>query len=232
MDDLVINAKTLTKTYPGATGKILDGLELQLQRGCSLAIMGPSGSGKSTLLNLLNGLLQPDSGSLAVFGRNLGSLAEAERAALRRGRIATVFQDSNLIPTLSVSRNLAFRAGLADRQNEPRQKQLLADLGITEVASRYPDQISGGQRQRAAIAAAFAMVPELLLADEPTGSLDETAARSVADLFFQGIRERSLTAVLVTHNWALAERCDRILELVSGRLRQADRPATTRFACD
>lgn len=221
MHELIINARGLSKAYPGG-GQVLNGLDLQVPRGQSLAIMGPSGSGKSTLLNLLNGLLQPDSGDLELFGANTRQLSDAARAQLRRQKIATIFQDNNLIPTLSIARNLAFRARLAGRPDAPYAEELLNTLGIAEVAGRYPDQTSGGQRQRGAIAAAFAMVPELLLADEPTGSLDETNARAVAKLFFDGIRERGLTAILVTHNPNLARQCDLILELSSGVLHPAN----------
>jgi putative ABC transport system ATP-binding protein len=186
-----------------------------------VAVIGPSGSGKSTLLNLLNGLLAPDSGQLRVFGREHSQLSDDDWAELRRTRIATLFQDGNLIPTLSVSRNIAFRAGLAGLQQHDGEA-LLERLGIADTADRYPDQLSGGQRQRAALACAFVMQPELILADEPTGSLDYATARRVAPLFFDAIRERSLGALIVTHNPELAQRCDRILELREGALRQWD----------
>ena len=195
---------------------VLRGLSLELRRGEAVAIIGPSGSGKSTLLNLLNGLQRPDSGQLRVFGRDQAQLAEADWAELRRTRIATLFQDGNLIPTLSVARNIAFRAGLAGLREDGRA--LLEHLDIVDTAQRYPDQLSGGQRQRAALACAFAMQPELMLADEPTGSLDQATARRATPLFFDAIRERALGALIVTHNPELARRCDRILELREGAL--------------
>lgn len=226
MSEWIINARALTKSYPGTAGRVLDGVNLQVSRGQSLAIMGPSGSGKSTLLNLLNGLIVPDDGELQLFGRSTDSMKEKDRSALRRYRIATVFQDSNLIPTLSLARNVAFRAGLAGRTDPTHEQQIIHHLGIADVAARYPDQVSGGQRQRGAIAAAFAMGPELLLADEPTGSLDERNAQNVAALFFEGIRARRLTAILVTHNLDLARRCDQILELAAGALHPLDTAPT------
>jgi len=219
MNDVPIQAQDLTKSY--RTGReqisVLRGLSLELHRGEAVAIIGPSGSGKSTLLNLLNGLLAPDSGQLRVFGRDRSQLGDDDWAELRRTRIATLFQDGNLIPTLTVARNIAFRAGLAGLQRHDGEA-LLARLGIADTAHRYPDQLSGGQRQRAALACAFVMQPELMLADEPTGSLDYGAARRVAPLFFDAIRERALGALIVTHNPELAQRCDRILELREGAL--------------
>lgn len=221
MTQPLIRARELTKSFIGNTGKVLDGLELEVMPGESLAIVGPSGAGKSTLLHMLNGLERPDSGYLELFGRATAPLSEKNWSAWRRDKIATVFQDSNLIPTLSLERNIAFRANLARRRDAERRRHLLRVLGIGDVASRYPDQVSGGQRQRGAIAAAFAMVPALVLADEPTGNLDEHTAQQVAALFFEGIRERGLTAVIVTHNDNLARQCDRVLELSGGILRPA-----------
>lgn len=223
MNNTLIQAHNLSRTYRTAREQIrvLRGLSLELHRGESVAVIGPSGSGKSTLLNLLNGLLAPDSGQLRVFGRDRSELGEADWAELRRTRIATLFQDGNLIPTLTVARNIAFRAGLAGLQQHDGEA-LLEHLGIADTAHRYPDQLSGGQRQRAALACAFVMQPELILADEPTGSLDYATAKRVAPLFFDAIRERALGALIVTHNPELAQRCDRILELREGALRPWD----------
>lgn len=219
MSELIIKAEKLRKTFTGTDAMVLDGLDLEVARGDSVAITGPSGSGKSTLLHMLNGLIQADSGRLTLFGQQASHLNEKAFSALRRVKIATVFQDSNLIPTLSIARNIAFRARLSGKGDKDHEHRLIRALGIADVADRYPDQTSGGQRQRGAIAAAFAMAPELLLADEPTGSLDERNARNVADLFFEGIYERGLTAVIVTHNYELAGRCDRVLELSEGVLK-------------
>ncbi|WP_193164129.1 ABC transporter ATP-binding protein [Microbulbifer hainanensis] len=223
MNDVLIQARDLNRSYHNGREQIsvLRGLSLELRRGEAVAVIGPSGSGKSTLLNLLNGLLPPDSGELRIFGRAHSELTDNDWAELRRTRIATLFQDGNLIPTLTVSRNVAFRAGLAGLQQH-NGEALLQHLGIADTAHRYPDQLSGGQRQRAALACAFAMQPELILADEPTGSLDYATAQRVAPLFFDAIRERALGALIVTHNPELAQRCDRILELREGALRPWD----------
>ena len=223
MNDALIQARDLSRSYRNGREQVsvLSRLSLELRRGEAVAVIGPSGSGKSTLLNLLNGLIAPDSGALRVFGRPRDQISENDWAELRRTRIATLFQDGNLIPTLTVARNIAFRAGLAGLQQH-NGAQLLEQLGIADIARRYPDQISGGQRQRAALACAFVMQPELILADEPTGSLDYATAQKVAPLFFDTIRDRALGALIVTHNPELAQRCDRILELREGALRPWD----------
>jgi putative ABC transport system ATP-binding protein len=221
MTEFVIRADGICKQYGHGENRVqvLRGLSFQLERGESVAIMGPSGCGKSTLLNLFNGLMQPDAGSLRVFGTEHARLTDDGWARLRRTRIATLFQDGNLIPTLSVARNIAFRAGLAGRGDSADSSALLQALGIPDVAHRFPDQLSGGQRQRAALACAFAMQSELILADEPTGSLDEASAKRVMPLFFEAMHQRNLTALIVTHNPSLAQCCDRVLELTDGALR-------------
>ncbi len=217
MSELLREARNLCKSYRNGreTVAVLRNLSLELMPGETVAVTGPSGCGKSTLLNLLNGLSQPDAGVLRVFG---GTPADDDAwSALRRSRIATLFQDGNLIPTLTVARNLAFRAGLAGRSGDGAAA-LLEALDIAAVAERYPDQLSGGQRQRAALACAFAIEPRLMLADEPTGSLDEATAARVMPLFVEAVRQRGLAALIVTHNPELAARCDRVLRLHEGGL--------------
>ncbi|GGO82251.1 ABC transporter ATP-binding protein [Marinobacterium nitratireducens] len=213
----MIEARNLCKSYRNGreTVAVLHNLSLELEPGETVAVTGPSGCGKSTLLNLLNGLSRPDAGVLEVFGSTPAD--DDAWAALRRSRIATLFQDGNLIPTLTVARNLAFRAGLAGRSADGAAA-LLEALDIAAVAERYPDQLSGGQRQRAALACAFAIEPRLMLADEPTGSLDEATASRVMPLFVEAVRQRGLTALIVTHNPELAGRCDRVLRLHEGGL--------------
>ncbi len=205
---------------------VLAGMDLTVTQGESVAIVGPSGTGKTTLLNILNGLLQPDAGKLEVFGRDTATLGANGWARWRRNHIATVFQDANLIPTLSLGRNVAFRSALAGCPDVEGERAIMDALGIGRLMDRYPDEVSGGERQRGAVAAAFAMKPRLLLADEPTGSLDETSSKRVAELLFGGIRERQLTAVIATHNLEFARQCDRVLQLSGGRLRPvSDRDA-------
>lgn len=208
---------------------ILAGMDLTVTQGESVAIVGPSGTGKTTLLNILNGLLQPDAGQLEIFGRDTDTLGANGWAYWRRIHIATVFQDANLIPTLSLGRNVAFRSALAGCPDIAGERAVMDALGIGTLLDRYPDEVSGGERQRGAIAAAFAMKPRLLLADEPTGSLDEASSKRVAELLFGGIRERQLTAVIATHNLEFAGQCDRVLQLSGGRLRpvaDGDAPPT------
>ncbi|MBV1787271.1 ABC transporter ATP-binding protein [Marinobacterium sp. D7] len=220
MGQILIQAEGVSKSYISGreTIRVLHGLNLTLHSGEAVAVVGPSGSGKSTLLNLFNGLLRPDSGRLQLFGADLASMNGRDLAALRRSRIATLFQDGNLIPTLNVARNLAFRRHLAGR-GDGDDEVLLEALEIAAMAGRYPDQLSGGQRQRAALACAFATAPELILADEPTGSLDIHNAERVMQLFFDRVQAGHLSALIVTHNLQLARRCDRVLELVDGALR-------------
>ncbi|AQQ69447.1 ABC transporter ATP-binding protein [Microbulbifer agarilyticus] len=219
----MIRARNLSRSYGGANApvRVLRGASLELYAGEAVAVIGPSGSGKSTLLNLLNGLMAPDEGELEILGRASSQLTDNDWAQLRRRHIATLFQDGNLIPTLMVARNIAFRAGLAGLA-EHDGAALMERLDIAATAGRYPDQLSGGQRQRAALACAFAMQPKLILADEPTGSLDYATTQRVTPLFFDAIRERDVGALIVTHNPELAERCDRILELREGALRPWD----------
>ncbi|GGB83385.1 ABC transporter ATP-binding protein [Marinobacterium zhoushanense] len=220
MREILVQAEAIAKSYVSGREsiRVLHGLSLTLYRGEAVAVIGPSGSGKSTLLNLFNGLLRPDAGRLLLLGEDLAQLQERDLAALRRSRIATLFQDGNLIPTLTVARNLAFRRTLAGRR-EGDEAALLEMLDIAATAERFPDQLSGGQRQRAALACAFAMTPELILADEPTGSLDIHNAERVMQLFFDRVQASHLSALIVTHNLQLARRCDRVLELVDGALR-------------
>ncbi|GAB2525620.1 ABC transporter ATP-binding protein [Microbulbifer agarilyticus] len=223
MKEPLIRARNLSRSYGGANAlvHVLRGASLELYAGEAVAVIGPSGSGKSTLLNLLNGLMAPEEGELEILGRASSHLTDNDWAQLRRRHIATLFQDGNLIPTLTVARNIAFRAGLAGLV-ESDGAALMERLDIAATAGRYPDQLSGGQRQRAALACAFAMRPKLILADEPTGSLDYATAQRVTPLFFDAIRERDVGALIVTHNPELAERCDRILELREGALRPWD----------
>lgn len=214
MTGTVVRVENLHKRFRsgGETVAVFDGLDLTLTQGASLALMGRSGSGKSTLLNLLSGLERWERGNLQLFGENL-SVGDARRwSDLRRQRIATVFQEANLMPAMTLAENVQLRADLAGR---PRidASGWLERLGVGRLADRYPDQVSGGQRQRAALAMAFAMEPALLLADEPTGSLDVQTASDVADVLFAFQRELGCPMILATHDSRLAERCDQIFSL-------------------
>ena len=202
----------------GQTVTVLRNLELTLAQGESLALMGRSGSGKSTLLNILCGLEQPDVGILSVAGESfaVGVAVNGQNqqrwARLRRQRIGVVFQEANLMPALSLLDNVRLRASLAGQGHE-QCEDWLQRLGIGELARRYPDQVSGGQRQRAALAMVFAMQPALILADEPTGSLDARTAAEVADELFRQQAASGCGLVLATHDSALAARCTQLLDL-------------------
>jgi len=202
---------------------ILDGISLAVPARQFVAITGPSGSGKSTLLGLMAGLDRPTAGSVRVDGVELGALGEDALARLRLARIGYVFQSFHLIPTLTALENVAVPlelAGIPDPR--ARARRLLDDVGLGERRDHYPAQLSGGEQQRVALARAFANEPALLLADEPTGNLDSATGAQIIDLLAARHRERDMTLVMVTHDPALAEHADRIVELRDGRV-TADR---------
>ncbi|MGQ3057023.1 MAG: ABC transporter ATP-binding protein [Nevskia sp.] len=198
---------------------ILDDLSLSIRAGETVAIVGASGSGKTTLLSLLAGLDSPTSGSIMLAGQPLSSLDEDGRAALRAGRVGFVFQSFQLLAGLTALENVMLPAELAGRADaESLARDTLAKVGLGTRTGHYPYQLSGGEQQRVAIARAFAAQPDILFADEPTGNLDAATGARIIDLLFQLNRERGATLVLVTHDMALAARCDRVLRLNAGRI--------------
>ncbi|MFO7705558.1 MAG: ABC transporter ATP-binding protein [Halopseudomonas sp.] len=213
----------LRKSYSGPQGRlqILDGIDLQLQGGQTLALMGESGSGKSTLLHLVAGLDQADSGEIIVGEQRLGGLDEAARAAYRRASVAVIFQQFNLIPSLSVADNMAFQARLAGKLDSAWQARLADQLGLSALLQRYPEQLSGGQQQRVAVGRALAVRPPLILADEPTGNLDERSADEVMALLLALVDEAGASLLMVTHSARLASRLDRQILLSAGRVQGA-----------
>ncbi len=201
---------------------ILHDIDLCIQRGESVAIVGPSGSGKSTLLGLLAGLDVPTQGSIQLDGKDILQLDEDERAALRGEKIGFVFQSFQLLPSFTALENIMLPLELQDNVGTyaDAQKQaeyLLAEVGLSERGQHYPSQLSGGEQQRVAIARAFVTQPSLLFADEPTGNLDTHTGQQVIDFMFSLNREHGTTLVLVTHDHALASRCARVLELQDGQ---------------
>ena len=208
------------KGYDTPQGRleVLRGVSLTLDRGHSLALTGESGSGKSTLLHLGGALDAPDAGEIAVAGRPVAGLDDAGRAALRRDLIGLVFQQFNLVPSLTVADNLAFQARLAGREDASWTATLVARLGLGDLLTRYPEQLSGGQQQRVAIGRALAARPALVLADEPTGALDETTADAALDLLLELVSETGAALLMVTHSPRLAARLDRRLHLRAGAL--------------
>ncbi len=217
---MLLTLTGVTKTYASSEGplRVLDGIDLALGAGQSLALTGESGSGKSTLLHMVAGLDTADAGSILLDGTEVTEADDAERAALRRGTVSLVFQQFNLIPSLDVAANLAFQARLASR-NDPNYTAQLADiLGLSALLTRYPEQLSGGQQQRVAIGRTLAARPKLVLADEPTGNLDEATGDGVLDLLLRLVRDTNASLLMVTHSTRLANRLDARVHLSAGRL--------------
>ena len=216
----MLQVENLTKSYPGADGKllVLDGVSFDMKRSETLALTGESGSGKSTLLHLIGGLDQPDKGCITLNGVEMTSLDDRGRAALRRGTVGIIFQQFNLIPSLTVAANIAFQARLAGR-HDPGWVELVTDrIGLTDQLAKYPEALSGGQQQRVAIARTLAARPKLVLADEPTGNLDEDNAEIILSLLLQSAAEAGTSVLMVTHSLRLAARFGRRLHLSHGRI--------------
>ena len=221
----MLSVSGLAKKYrsAGHSQTIFTGLDLQLLRSEVVALVGPSGCGKTTLLNLLSGIDEPDAGRVLIDGNDIHALAKPERTLLRRNRIGFVFQFFNLIPTLTVAENIALPVELQgqDRANiEQRVDELLSRLGLDGMRSRYPDSLSGGEQQRTAVARALVHRPALLLADEPTGNLDEDTGKNVIAALSELVREQHTATLIVTHSHAVAEKADRVLRLQHGELHE------------
>jgi len=220
MSEVILLARDLSKVVTGAEGAlpILQALDLQLEAGDSLAIVGSSGSGKSTLLGLLAGLDLPSGGEVHLAGQRLDTLDEDARARLRAERVGFVFQSFQLLDSLTALENVMLPLELEGvRQAREQAVALLERVGLGERLRHYPRQLSGGEQQRVALARAFAPRPSILFADEPTGNLDSRTGAHISDLLFELNRERGTTLVLVTHDERLAARCARQLRLEGGR---------------
>ncbi len=201
--------------------QILKGISLKIGRGETAALTGPSGSGKSTLLMVIAGLERPDAGSVRVDGTGLGRLGEDALARFRGARIGIVFQSFHLIPTMTALENVAIPLELAGvGEAFARASAELAAVGLDDRLSHYPAQLSGGEQQRVALARALAPNPAILVADEPTGNLDEATGAGIIDLMFALKRDRGATLIVVTHDQALASKCERRIELRSGRIEE------------
>ena len=198
---------------------ILKGISLNIGRGEAIGLVGPSGSGKSTLLMTMAGLERPDSGSIFIAGERIDQLGEDALARFRGARIGIVFQSFHLIPTMTALENVSIPLELAGRADAGAiAARELRAVGLGERMSHYPAQLSGGEQQRVALARALAPDPAILVADEPTGNLDEDSGKSIIELMFALRRERGATLVLVTHDSSLAARCDRTIRLRSGNI--------------
>ncbi|WP_031337081.1 ABC transporter ATP-binding protein [Rhodopseudomonas sp. B29] len=208
----------LTKSFSSGPDRVsvLRGVDFSLCPGERVALTGESGSGKSTLLHLIAGLDQPDSGDIRFGDEAVSAMSDAARAAFRRDRLGLVFQQFNLIPSLSVADNLAFQSRLAGRQDNAWHAELIERLGLGHLQKRYPEQLSGGQQQRVAIGRALAVKPLLLLADEPTGNLDEATADEVLALASDLVRRTGCGFLMVTHSDRLAATLDRQVHLRAG----------------
>jgi len=223
----IVKAAGLTKQVStgAATLTILHDISLEIAAGEAVAILGASGSGKTTLLALLAGLDEPSSGSVHIDGNDLYALDEDGRARLRRERVGFVFQSFQLLPALTALENVMLPLELAgDGQARERAAGWLDRVGLGARTTHYPRQLSGGEQQRVAVARAFASRPRLLLADEPTGNLDSATGEEIISLMFELNREAGTTLLLVTHDNALAARCQRRLRLGAGRLVADERP--------
>ncbi|GLS18322.1 ABC transporter ATP-binding protein [Labrys miyagiensis] len=204
---------------------ILKGVTLKIRQGEAVGLVGPSGSGKSTLLMTLGGLERPDSGTVRVAGQDLGTLNEDGLARFRGRHIGVVFQSFHLIPTMTALENVAVPLELAGRRDAfDKARAELEAVGLGARTAHYPAQLSGGEQQRVALARALAPEPAILIADEPTGNLDEGTGTSIVELMFRLKRERGATLVLVTHDLGLAARCDRMIRIRSGHI-EADEAA-------
>jgi putative ABC transport system ATP-binding protein len=198
---------------------ILKDVDLHIGSGEAIGLVGPSGSGKTTLLMVLAGLERTDTGSIVVAGEDLTRLDEDALARFRGRNVGIVFQSFHLIPTMTALENVAVPLELAGNPAAfDRAREELAAVGLAERLNHYPAQLSGGEQQRVALARALAPSPAILVADEPTGNLDEATGKQIIELLFQGHVERGTTLILVTHDNALAQRCDRIVRLRSGRI--------------
>ena len=228
MTEAVIELRDVSLTLgEGASSvHVLKGITLDLAAGEATGIVGPSGSGKSTLLMVLAGLEKVDSGTVKIAGEVLNGKSEDRIAAFRGRTIGIVFQSFHLIPNMTALENVAVPLELAGRRDafEVAERELAA-VGLSQRLTHYPGELSGGEQQRVAIARALAPEPRILIADEPTGNLDLATGGQIADLLFAKAAERGMTLVLVTHDPALAARCDRQVAMRSGRIEAAERPA-------
>lgn len=217
----ILNIKNLEKSYSSGSKKlqVLQSISFEIEAGATFAIVGPSGSGKTTLLGLAAGLDHPDSGTIALCGAQLESLNEDERALLRNKNVGFVFQNFQLLPTLTALENVAVPLELQGNKNAKKiAKELLEKVGLADRFDHYPSQLSGGEQQRVAVARAFSNQPAILFADEPTGNLDAATGEKIIELLFRLNKESGTTLVIVTHDMELAQKTQHILRLKGGKI--------------
>ena len=219
----VLAVANLKKSYDHAAGRVsvLDGLECQVGKSETAAILGPSGSGKSTLLAMLAGLDQPDAGAVTLMGKDLTQLSEEELTAFRATHMGIVFQQFHLMGHLTARENVALPLEIQqDDAAAAKASRALQDVGLSHRENHYPHELSGGECQRVAIARAFVAEPDLILADEPSGNLDESTGEQVMSQLFDLVRDKGTTLILVTHNEELAKKCHRRFRLADGVLKE------------
>ncbi len=217
----ILSIQNLKKSYRSGSKEltVLEDISFEIEEKETFAIVGPSGSGKTTLLGLCAGLDQPDSGQIELCGTQLNDLNEDQRAILRNNKVGFVFQDFQLIPTLTALENVAVPLELRGDPDATRiGKELMEKVGLGDRYDHYPSQLSGGEQQRVAVARAFSNKPEILFADEPTGNLDEETGKKVIELLIELNEESGTTLVIVTHDMELAQKTQRILRLKGGRI--------------
>ena len=218
---MVLKLNSIRKSYGTTEGKVLvlNDVSLTLFAGETLALRGESGSGKSTLLHIAGALELPDEGHVEIGGKELSKMDDTGRAAVRRKDIAIVFQHFNLIPSLNVAANINFQANLSGPVDKIKLEKIVSSLGLSDQMGKYPEALSGGQQQRVAIARALVTEPKLLLADEPTGNLDEQSSQSVLEQMLTLVAETNTALMVVTHSRNVAARMDKELRLIGGRLK-------------
>ncbi len=221
MSQHVLQAEALTKTYRSGSGSltVLDNVSFSVRQGNTLSIVGPSGSGKTTLLGLCAGLDVPTSGIISLMGFKLNSMSEDDRAYIRNQYVGFVFQNFQLLSTLTALENVMVPLELrGEKYVRQKAEELLVRVGLEKRVDHYPSQLSGGEQQRVAMARAFITDPKILFADEPTGNLDDENASHVTELLFSLNKQQGTTLVLVTHNLELARKTERILRMKGGKL--------------
>lgn len=218
---MLLTLNDIHLTLPATNGNvsILRGVSLSLPKGKAVAIVGPSGSGKTSLLMICAGLLRATKGKILLEGQDVTDLDEDNLATMRRDHMGIVFQDFHLIPTMTALENVSIPMELAGAEGaQDRARELLSSVGLSHRYDHYPSQLSGGEQQRVATARALSMKPKLILADEPTGNLDQETGRAIMDLLFERVRGQDMTLVLITHDPLLAQRCDTQIHIQDGKV--------------
>ena len=217
---MVLHLNSIRKSYRTNEGKVpvLNGISLKILAGETLALRGESGSGKSTLLHIAGALELPDAGYVEIAGKDVSKMDDIGRASVRREDVAIIFQQFNLIPSLTVASNINFQAKLSGPVDKIKVEQIVSSLGLSDQMEKYPEALSGGQQQRVAIARALVSEPKLLLADEPTGNLDEQSALTVLEQMLKLVAVTETALMVVTHSQNVAASMDRQIQLVGGKL--------------